>query len=270
MLVIGELINSTRGEIQKALKEKDESTIRRLVRAQVDAGADLLDINTATSRDQELSDMEWVIGLIYDEVGEKVRLCIDSPNPKAIEHGLSLCKSPPLINSITNDKKLQQKLIPLIDEYSAEFIGLPMGGGGMPMTVDARMEEAEMLISTLQAAEIPLNHLYIDPMVMTIGSNPEQAEAVRTTIKEVKGHWGKDGVKTSVGLSNISFGLPYRSIVNQSYLVLLLDAGLDAALIDPTDRGMMDILYGAEALLERDPHCLNYIKYMRKRKKGGK
>lgn len=269
MLVIGEMINSTRSEIKKALQERDESTIRRLVRAQVDAGADLLDVNTATSRKQELSDMEWVIGLIYDEVGTQVRLCIDSPNPKAIEHGLSLCKGLPMVNSITNDKDSQQKIIPLIKESSAEFIGLPMGSGGMPMTVEARMKEAETLVATLRNAAIPLDRLYIDSMVMTIGSNPEQAEAVRSTVKEIKKRWGEEGVKTSVGLSNISFGLPQRSTVNQSYLVLLLDAGLDAALIDPTDRGMMDTLHGAEAVLEKDPHCLNYIKYMRKRNKGG-
>jgi len=269
MLVIGELINSTRDEVKQALKDKDESIIRGLARAQVEAGADVLDVNTATSRKRELEDMEWVINLIYDELNEQIRLCIDSPNPEAVKHGLSLCKTSPMINSINNDKELQRSLIPLIIEYSAEFIGLPMGGRGMPRAVDDRMKEVEMLISTLQGAGIPLDRLYIDPMVMTIGSNPEQAEAVRATIQKIKERWEKDGVKTSVGLSNISFGLPHRTIVNQAFLVLLLDAGLDAALIDPTDQGMMDILYGADAVLENDPYCLNYIKHMRKRERGG-
>jgi len=269
MLVIGELINSTRAEVKKALKDRDEALIRKLVRAQVESGADLLDVNTATSRDREGSDMEWVIGLVYDEVGDKVRLCIDSPNPDIVEHGLSLCKNLPMLNSITNDKKTQKRLIDLIKQYSAEFVGLPMGHGGMPMTVEARLREAESLISSLQEAEIPLSRMYLDPMVMTIGSNPEQADIVRATIRTVKETWGEDGIKTSVGLSNVSFGLPHRSTVNQAFLVLLLDAGLDAALIDPTNRGMMDMVHGAEAVLEKDPHCLSYIKYMRNRDKGG-
>lgn len=131
------------------------------------------------------------------------------------------------------------------------------------------MREAELLTSSLKEADIPLERMYLDPMVMTIGSNPEQSHIVRATVQAVKDKWGNEGIKTSVGLSNVSFGLPRRSIVNQVYLVLLLDAGLDAALIDPTDRGMMDILHGAEAVLEKDSHCLNYIKYMRKRNKGG-
>jgi|AntAceMinimDraft_16_1070373.scaffolds.fasta_scaffold00607_12 5-methyltetrahydrofolate--homocysteine methyltransferase len=270
MLIIGELINSTRNEVKAALKNKDESLIRGLARAQVESGADLLDINTATSRDQEQSDMEWVIGLIYDEVGDQVRLCIDSPNPDVVEHGLSLCKNLPMMNSITNDVKTQQRLMGIIKEYSAEFVGLPMGSGGMPMTIEARLREAELLTSSLQKADIPLQRMYLDPMVMTIGSNPEQAGIVRATVRAVKERWGTDGIKTSVGLSNVSFGLPRRSIINQAYLVLLLDAGLDAALVDPTDRGMMDMLHGAEAVLEKDPHCLNYIKYMRNRNKGGK
>jgi 5-methyltetrahydrofolate--homocysteine methyltransferase len=269
MLVIGELINSTRKEVKAALKDKDEQLIRKLARSQIEAGADLLDVNTATSRNQEMSDMEWVIGLIYDELGDQVRLCIDSPNPDVVEHGLSLCKSAPMMNSITNDKKTQQRLIELIKEYKAEFVGLPMGSGGMPMTVEARMREAELLTSSVKEAGISLERMYLDPMVMTIGSNPEQAGIVRATVRAVKERWGNEGIKTSVGLSNVSFGLPHRSIINQVYLVLLLDAGLDAALIDPTDRGMMDILHGAEAVLERDSHCLNYIKYMRNRNKGG-
>lgn len=93
MLIIGELINSTRRQVKEALQNKAEATIRRLAREQVEAGANLLDVNTATSMKREIEDMEWVIGLIYDEVGEEVRLSIDSPNPEAIAAGLTLCKA---------------------------------------------------------------------------------------------------------------------------------------------------------------------------------
>jgi len=264
MLVIGELLNSTRKKVKQALQGRDEATIRRLARRQVEAGADVLDINTAESMKREIEDLEWIIGLIYDEVGEEVHLSIDSPNPEAIAAGLALCKAQPMVNSISNDPKVQERLIPLLKDHDAEFIGLTMGGGkGMPMTVDDRLREAEQLINSLQAAGVNLERLYIDPLVMTIGSNPEQAPAIIETVRAIKERWGEQGVKTSVGLSNVSFGLPRRSIINRAFLAMLLEAGLDAALIDPTDQGMMDILRASEALLGIDAHCLGYIKYMR-------
>jgi len=264
MLIIGELINSTRKEVKKALQNRDGGAIRRLAQRQIEAGADVLDINTAESRKREIEDMEWVIGLIYDEVGDKTRLSIDSPNPEAVTRGLELCHARPLVNSISNDPKVQEALLPLLGHYEAEVIGLTMGSGkGMPMTVEARLEEADLLIKSLQSHNFPLQNLYIDPLVMTIGSNQEQAQAVIDTVRAIKERWGNLGVKTSVGLSNVSYGLPKRSIINRAFLAMLLEAGLDAALIDPTDRGMMDILKASEALLGTDAYCMQYIKYMR-------
>ena len=270
MLVIGELINSTRKEVKEALQTRDEMVIRRLARDQVEAGADVLDVNTAESRKREIEDMKWVISLIYDEIGDKTRLSIDSPNPDAVAHGLKLCHVRPLVNSISNDPKVQEALLPLLDQYEAEVIGLTMGSGkGMPMTVEARLEEAELLVKSLQSHNFPLQNLYIDPLVMTIGSNQEQAQAVIDTVRAIKERWGNLGVKTSVGLSNVSYGLPKRSVINRAFLAMLLEAGLDAALIDPTDIGMVDTLRASEALLGADAHCLGYIRHMRKRNDFG-
>lgn len=265
MLIIGELINSTREEVKRALQERDASTIRRLAREQVEAGADFLDVNTATSREREIEDMEWVIGLIYDEVGEDVRLAIDSPNPDAVARGIELSVGRPLVNSISNETSSQERLVPVLVEHDVEVIGLTMGGQGMPKALDDRIEEAELLIGRLEGAGFPLDRLYFDPLVMTIGSNQEQAGYVIEAVKAIKSRWGDQGVKASVGLSNVSYGLPQRSVINGAYLVLLLAAGLDAAIIDPTDQTMVDMLKATEALLGRDDHCLGYIKHMRKR-----
>jgi len=266
MLIIGELINSTRKQVKEAPQNRDEAVIRRLARSQIEAGADILDVNTATSMEREIEDLEWVIGLIYDEVGEGVRLSIDSPNPEAIAAGLSLCKTKPMINSINNDTKLQEQLIPLIKEHEPDVIGLTMGGKGMPKTKGDRLEEAEQLIATLQNSGIDLGRLYIDPLVMTIGSNQEQAWVVIETVRAIKERWGAQGVKTSVGLSNVSYGLPRRSVINRAFLAMLLEAGLDAALIDPTDKGMIEILRASEALLGLDAYCMQYIKYYEKKR----
>lgn len=265
MLIIGELINSTRKEVKKALKNRNEAKIRKLARDQVEAGADVLDVNTATSRKKEMEHMEWAIGLIYDEVGEDIRLSIDSPNEDVVEKGFSLCKKRPLVNSINNKEESKDKLFPLIKKYDADFIGLTMGKEGMPQTIEDRLKEAQHLIESVEANDINLNRLYLDPLVMTVGSNQEQAGYIIETVRTLKQKWGDKGFNISVGLSNVSHGLPNRSIINQAFLAMLLEAGIDAALIDPVDRGMMDILKASETLNGSDRYCLNYIKYMRNR-----
>lgn len=267
MLIIGELLNSTRKKVKQALQNRDEATIRRLARDQVEAGADVLDVNTATSMEREAEDMKWAIGLIYDEVGEEVRLAIDSPNPETMAAGLALCQARPMINSISNKPQQKETLIPLIKKYDAEVIGLLMGGkGGMPKTKEGRLEEAGQLIESLEAGGVNLERLYIDPLVMSIGSNQEQALAAIETVRAIKERWGDTGVKTTSGLSNVSFGLPGRKIINRTFLAMLLAAGLDAALIDPTDEGTMDILRASEALTGKDGYCLGYIKHMREKR----
>jgi len=266
VIVLGELINSTRKSVQKALAEKDEAAIRRLVKEQVDAGADIIDVNTATSMENEISDMEWVIGLIYDEAGEEVRIAIDTPNPKAMAAGLKLLKGSglPMLNSINNDPR-QKELIDIAKGAKGDIIGLPMGGKvGMPKTVKERLEEVDILVCTLEQQGMDLNRLYIDTIVMTIGSNQEQGRAIIDATREVKKRYGAKGVKTSVGLSNISFGLPKRTLLNQAFLAMLLEAGLDMAVIDPRDEGMMNILKASEAILGADPNCLNYVRHVRK------
>ncbi|UCD54093.1 MAG: dihydropteroate synthase [Dehalococcoidia bacterium] len=263
MIVLGELINSTRKSVQKALAEKDEATIRRLAREQLEAGADIIDVNTATSMEKEIDDMNWVIGLVYDEVGEDTRIAIDTPNPKAMAAGLKLCKARPLLNSVNNDPR-QKELIDIAKGAESDIVGLPMGGKtAMPKTVEERLEETDILVCTLEQAGIDLNRLYIDTIVMTIGSNQEQGRAVIDSTREVKRRFGDKGVKTSVGLSNVSFGLPKRTLLNQAFLAMLLEAGLDMAVIDPRDEGMMNILRASEAIIGTDQNCLKYMRHVR-------
>jgi len=266
VLIVGELLNSTRKAVKEALQAKDEATIRSLAREQVEAGADILDVNTATSMEREIDDLKWVIGLIHDEVGE-VRLAIDTPDPKAMAAGLELCRARPVINSINNDPRLQQALIPVAKRYDADIIGLAMGGKrGMPSTVEERLEQAEQLINALEDAGVGLHRLFIDPIVMPVASSPDQGRAVIDAVREIKKRYGSRGVKTTVGLSNVSFGLPSRSLLNQAFLAMLVEAGLDMAVINPTDEGMKDMLRASEAILGIDAHCLKYVRHIRSKK----
>lgn len=258
MLIIGELINSTRKRVQKALQDKDEGTIRHLARVQIEAGADILDVNTATSMDREAEDMKWVVDLIHDEVGE-VRLSLDSPNPQVIAAGLALCKARPVINSISNERA-KGSIIELAAQSDADIIGLAMGEHGMPKTADDRLEETQVLLEKCRKLGINPDCIYIDMVCMSAGSNPEQGAQVLEAVHRAKSELG---VKTLAALSNISFGLPNRRLLNRTYLGMLLTSGLDGAIIDPTDRELMNTIYASGALLGTDAYCMKYIKYQR-------
>ncbi len=262
MIIIGELINSTRDDVKQALVDKDEEVIRKLARKQQEAGADFIDINAATSMEKEVEDTEWLINVVQDEL-EGARLSIDTPNPTALAKGLKLCEERPMINSITNEKERREEVLPLVKEYQAAIIALAMGGEGMPKSMEDRLTEARELIGTLTQAGLCEEDIYIDPLAMSVGSNQDQAMVVANTIRAVKEEY--EGIKTTVGLSNVSFGLPDRSLINRTFLAILIAYGLDAAIIDPTDENLMDTLRAAEALAGTDRHCMNYIKHKRRK-----
>ncbi|MCF7890615.1 dihydropteroate synthase [Candidatus Bipolaricaulota bacterium] len=257
-LTIGELINSTRDEVKQALKEKDEELIRKLAREQSESGADVVDLNAGESMEDEQSDMDWLIDLVEDEVDD-VRICIDTPDPEVLEFALKKVENRPVVNSISNEED-KARAREVAADSDAEIIGLAMGEEGMPETVEDRLNETEALLEKCDSLGIEEDRLYVDVIAMTIGSNQEQGQYVIDSVREIK---EKFGVKTNIGLSNMSFGLPDRALINRTVFAMLLEAGLDAALIDPTDKPMMDTLKAAESLLGVDKNCLNYLKYKR-------
>ena len=258
--IIGELINSTRSEIAKALKEKDEVLIRRVARAQYEAGADVIDLNAAESMKNEVSDLQWLIGIVEDELGKDIRLAIDTSNPVAMEAGLAACATPPVINSINNEKK-NAKLIELAAEGGAEVIGLAMGEHGMPGTAEERMKETRALLDKCDSAGLNRNRLYVDTICISVGSSPEQGREVLTAARRIKQELD---VKIFTAISNVSFGLPNRRLLNRTFLAMLIEAGLDGAIMNPTDEGMMEAIYASRALAGLDDYCLQYIKNQRR------
>jgi len=261
---VGELINSTRRTVGKAIVEKDESLIRRLARSQLEAGAQVIDLNAGQSMENEASDLLWLIGVVEDELGKDVRLAIDTSNPVAMEAGLKTCSGRPVINSISNEKA-KENLIALAAKSKAEVIGLAMGEHGMPKTADDRVEETRALLAKCDRARLNRDRLYVDMICMSVGSSLDQGTQVLQAIRRVKRELG---VKTFAAVSNVSFGLPNRRLLNRTFLAMLVEAGLDGALIDPTDRRIIETIYASRALLGRDNYCMQYIKQQKRR--GGK
>ena len=256
MIVIGERINATRKHIFAAIEKRDTKFIQDEAMNQIKSGANLIDINAGGKPDREISDMEWLVKTVREVTD--VPLCIDSANPSAIELGLSLQgKAKPMINSITNEEERLNKILPLVKKYNSDVVALTIEAGGIPTTAQRRIEIAKSMITKVKDFGIPLSNVYVDPCIFPVSTDSKQAIVSMDTIRGVKQMFPE--VKSVVGLSNVSYGLPARVIVNSAFLILLLSAGLDAAIIDPTEKKMMTALRAANALLDKDEYCLEYI-----------
>jgi cobalamin-dependent methionine synthase I len=262
MLVVGERINSSRKAIEQALRERDGESILKEARDQVEAGAHLIDVNTAALMEGEIESLKWTVQLIGGSVD--VPICIDSPNPLAVEEVLPLCKGKPMLNSITAEAERYARLIPLIQEYKPEVVGLCMDDRGMPDTAEDRVRIASDLIAKLTDDRVPIGDIYIDPVVTPVSTDTRYGEAVLEAIEAImKEH---PGVHTICGLSNVSYGLPHRKQMNRIFLVMAMARGLDAVILDPCDRRIMANLITTTTLLGKDDFCAGYLTAYR----GGK
>lgn len=260
MIIIGEKINSTLKSIRPAIESYDAATILELAKNQYKAGASYIDVNAGMFHEDEIERLVWLVNTIQEVLDAP--FSIDSPNPKAIEAALKVNKNPkPIINSITDETARFNAVMPLAVQYKTGIIALCMDDNGMPETVEDRVTIAERLIEKLTKEGLPLSDIYIDPMVRPIGTDPSYGTAVIETIRKVKTEFPE--VHIACGLSNISFGIPARKLVNQAFLVATMAAGMDGAILDPLDKKLMSFLYATEALLGIDEYCINYLEKFR-------
>jgi 5-methyltetrahydrofolate--homocysteine methyltransferase len=258
MLVIGELINATRKKVGAAVEKRDADFIRDLARRQAEAGADILDVNGGIPG-REAESLAWLISVVQEVTD--LPLSIDSSDPEAVRRAIPLCKRRPLVNSITDVPECSDVLLPVLKEHRPRVIALCMSSAGTPSGVDDRLQTASRLVERLTGQGVELDDIFVDPCVLPISTGPEHGPAVLEAIGCITKRF--PGVHTSVGLSNVSFGLPVRKLVNEVFLMLLLARGLDAAILDPCDRQLMANVAAAEALLGRDEFCVRYLRAFR-------
>lgn len=256
MIIIGEKINSTLKSIRPAMESRDKTVIADVARRQYEAGACYLDVNAGMFYENEVEILQWLIETVQEAVDAP--LAIDSPNPKAILAGLQVNKNgKPIINSITGEKERFNAVMPLVAEYKTGIVALCMDDRGMPETAQERVEIAHNLIRDLTREGIPLHDIYIDPMIRPIGTGAHYGIVALETIRTVKQEY--PDVHIACGLSNISFGIPARKVMNQAFLVAAMTCGMDGAILDPLDKKLMTFLYATEALLGTDDFCMNYL-----------
>ena len=255
MLIIAERINSTRKRIGKAVLARDAEYISREAVKQADAGGGYIDANAGTSVANEVADLVWLTETIQSATD--VPVCLDSANPEALAAALKVHSGNAMINSITGEKVRLDGIVPLVAEYGTRVVALPMDDSGMPETADDRLRVAANIVKTLDGKGVALDRIYFDPLIRPISTNPEQMAAALDATTRIMTEF--PGVHTICGLSNISFGLPQRKLLNRSFLTLMINAGLDSAILDPTTAGLMSTVYAVEALVGRDEFCMNFI-----------
>ncbi len=260
-LIIGERINPTgRKALSEEIRAGKTGFIRREAKGQVEMGADLLDINVGIPGLDEPVYMKKAIFAVNENVD--VPVVIDSSDPKAIEEGLKAVDGKPLINSVNGEEKSLSSILPLVKRYGASVIGLTLDEGGIPPTGEGRFKVAEKIVKRAVSYGIRREDVIIDCLALTVSASPDGAKETLKAIRMVKEYLG---VSTILGVSNVSFGLPRREVINASFLSMAIESGLDMAIVNPYNEMVIDAYHAALLLGGFDPGAELYI-----RRFGGK
>lgn len=260
MIIIGERLNSTRKAVAEAVEKGDAGYVQDVAMSQVEAGADMLDVNAGTFLGSEPEKLAWLVETVQAAV--TVPLSLDSANAEAITGALEVHRGRALLNSVSAERSRLESLAPVIRKYKPLIIALCMDEGGLPDTADRTVQIAEKVIAQLAGLGVGQEAIFLDPLIRPVSTDGSFGIlGVRSTAK-LKERF--PAARTICGLSNVSFGLPRRRLLNRSYLPMLTAAGLDAVIADTLDRNLMAALRASLALTGVDEHCGYYIETYRK------
>lgn len=255
MIIVGEKINTSRKSIEEAVIRRDTAFIVETAKAQMDAGASYIDVNAGSFVEGETEHLCWLVETVQSALD--VPLCLDSPNPAALSEAMKRHRGEPMINSISLEEERFRELLPLVSSQPCQVVALCMSRTSMPTTVADRVDVASELVGKLSEKGIPREKIYVDPLIQPVAVDTRMGIAALEAIKGIMDLF--PGINTICGLSNVSFGLPERRLINRYFLVLAMAYGLSAAILDPTDDRLMTALYSADMLLGRDEYCERFI-----------
>ena len=255
MLIIGERINSSRSAIAQAIETRDANLIQNEAKVQQEAGAHYLDVNAGSMLGRETECLAWLVETVQQATS--LPLALDSPDPAVVKEIIPKTVQTPMINSITLDPERLEGLLPLVAENKAKVIALCQSAELVPETAETKVRIAEQLVEKATAWGVPLENLYIDPLVFPLSTNPQSALATLESIERIMALF--PGVHTVCGLSNVSYGLPLRKLINRSFLVACVCHGLDTAIVDPVDKQSYGALKAAAMIMGLDDYCMDFI-----------
>jgi 5-methyltetrahydrofolate--homocysteine methyltransferase len=262
MLIVGELINASRKRIAEAIQNQDAAAIQKIASDQVENGADYVDVNAGVFVGTEPEYLKWLVTTVQNTVD--VPCSIDSPDPKAIETALAVHKGTAMINSISLEKERYDALVPIVAGTDLKVVALCMSDKGMPETTDDRLLIADKLVNGLLKNNVAIENIYVDPLVQPIATNGAYGLEFLNAVEKIMTSF--EGIHTLCGLSNVSFGLPERKLLNQVFMAMAIAKGLDGAIVNPLDKKMMANIISAEALMGKDNYCMNYLNAYRAKK----
>lgn len=255
MIIIGEKLNGSIPSVAKAIAEKDADLIRERAQMQAEAGATFLDVCASVEEDVEVETLKWMIDLVQEVTDTPI--CVDSPSAKSCVAAIPFCKRPGLINSVSLEGNKIDTIFPIIADTDWECIALLCDNDGIPDSVERRMKVFHGIMEKAKEYNIAPSRLHIDPLVVTLSTDQTALTVFAECCRQIKAEY--PDIHITSGLSNISFGLPARKNINQAFMVLAMNAGMDSAIVDPTNKNMIGMIYAANALLEQDEYCLKYI-----------
>lgn len=259
MLLMGESINGTRKQVAEAIQARDAEFIQTLATDQVDAGAGLLDVNGGVAGGDEVADITWLIETVMSVTD--MQLMVDSASPTALDAGVRAVIDKggkvPFINSISGEQSRIDAVLPLVEKYKCPVIGLCLSEDGIPPTAEDRFAVAKQLHELCTGAGLPGEDLWVDPLVMAVSADSTAAQVTMDTLTLVK---ERLPVRTTGGLSNVSFGLPNRALLNRTFVAMCAGLGIDGAVLDVRNKPMMATIRAIEALRGADDFCGGYLK----------
>lgn len=255
MIIIGEKLNGSIPSVAKAIADKDAELIRERARKQSEAGATFLDVCASVEEEVEVETLKWMIDLVQEVTDTPI--CVDSPSAKVCVAAIPFCKRPGLVNSVSLEGDKIDTIFPVIADTDWECVALLCDNDGIPDSVERRMQVFHGIMEKAKEYNIAPSRLHIDPLVVTLSTDQTALTVFAQCCRMIKEEY--PDIHITSGLSNISFGLPARKNINQAFMVLAMNAGMDSAIVDPTNKNMIGMIHATNALLERDEYCLNYI-----------
>ncbi|WP_300462535.1 dihydropteroate synthase [Desulfobacula sp.] len=257
--VIGERINTTLEKVKEAVEKRDADYITNDVKKQTACGATYIDVNAGARIGCEADDMKWLLDVIQGATD--LPLCLDSPDPKILEIAYGRIDQAPMINSISLETDRLNAMLPFLKGKDCKVIALCMDDSGLPKHSDDIVNCAKTIVEKLEQIGMKREDIFVDPLIQPISVDANNGamavEAVKTIMQDLK------GVHTTGGLSNISYGLPQRKIINRCFLLMMMAGGLDSAILDPMDNKIMAVLKTGELIAGNDSFCMNFLKSVR-------
>ncbi len=256
MIIIGEKINGSIPAVAEAIAKRDSEFIKSRAKIQAEAGATFIDCCASVPEAQEVETLHWMIDCIQEVTDLPVS--VDSPSADVLTQAYKFCKRPGLFNSVSGEGDKIDKIFPIMAENKGwQVIALLSDDTGIPKNAVDRLKVFDRIMSKAKEYGIAPSRLHIDPLVEMLCTSENGIATNTEVISSVRKQY--PDIHITAAVSNISFNLPVRKMINLGFTVLAMNAGLDSAILDPTNRDMMGLIYATEALLGEDDYCMEYI-----------